>query len=53
MSTNNLYRGLFELLTLPHGDAAAEILLTTGRVARRELLIVARQEDYLPELYTR
>jgi len=53
MSTNNLYRGLFELLTLPHGDAAAEMLLTTGRVARRELLVVARQEGCLPELYTR
>ena len=53
MSTNNLYRGLFELLTLPQGDAAAEMLLTSGRVARRELLVVARQEDCLPELYAR
>ncbi len=53
MSTNNLYRGLFELLTLPHGDAAAEMLLTTGRAARRELLVVARQEGCLPELYAR
>ena len=53
MSNNNLYRGLFELLTLPSGDAAAEMLLTNGRVARRELLVVARQEDCLPELYAR
>ena len=53
MSTHNLYRGLFELLTLPHGDAAAEMLLTTGRVARRELLVIARQEGCLPELYAR
>jgi hypothetical protein len=53
MSTSNLYRGLFELLTLPHGDAAAEMLLTSGRVARRELLVVARQEGCLPELYAR
>ncbi|MBW8757514.1 MAG: hypothetical protein JF586_07885 [Burkholderiales bacterium] len=53
MSTSNLYRGLFELLTLPHGDAAAEMLLTSGRVARRELLVIARQEGCLPELYAR
>ena len=53
MSTNNLYRGLFELLTLPHGDAAAQMLLTNGRVARRELLVIARQEGCLPELYAR
>jgi hypothetical protein len=53
MSTNNLYRGLFELLTLPHGDAAAQMLLTSGRVARRELLVIARQEGCLPELYAR
>jgi hypothetical protein len=53
MSTVNLYRGLFELLTLPHGDAASEMLLTSGRVARRELLVIARQEGCLPELYAR
>jgi hypothetical protein len=53
MSTTNLYRGLFELLTLPHGDAASEMLLTTGRIARRELLVIARQEGCLPELYAR
>jgi len=53
MSTTNLYRGLFELLTLPHGDAASQMLLTTGRVARRELLVIARQEGCLPELYAR
>ena len=53
MSTSNLYRGLFELLTLPHGDAASEMLLTTGRIARRELLVIARQEGCLPELYAR
>ena len=53
MSTGNLYRGLFELLTRPHGDAAAQLLLTSGRNARRELLVVARQEGCLPELYAR
>src|SRR5438067_1813945 len=53
MSTTNLYRGLFELLTQPHGDAASEMLLTTGRIARRELLVIARQEGCLPELYAR
>jgi len=53
MSTSNLYRGLFDLLTRPHGDAAAEMLSTSGRVARRELLVVARQEGCLPELYAR
>jgi len=51
MSANNLYRGLFELLTLPpDGDAPA---LATGEGGRRELLSVARMEDCLPELYAR
>jgi hypothetical protein len=53
MSTNNLYRGLFELLTVPHGDESSQALLASGRVARRELLVVARQEGCLPELYAR
>jgi hypothetical protein len=53
MSTSNLYRGLFELLTLPHGDAASEMLLTNGRAARRELVVIARQEGCLPELFAR
>ena len=53
MSANNLYRGLFELLTAPHGDAASAIILASGRTARRELLSVARKEDCLPELYAR
>ena len=53
MSTSNLYRGLFELLTAPSVGTAAESLLATGREARRELLIVARQEGCLPELYAR
>jgi hypothetical protein len=51
MSARNLYRGLFELLTAPQGEAASEALLATGRAPRRELLSVARQEDCLPELY--
>ena len=51
MSANNLYRGLFELLTMPpDGDAPA---LATGEGGRRELLSVARMEDCLPELYAR
>ena len=51
MSTNNLYRGLFELLTAPQdGDAPA---LATGQGGRRELLSVARMEGCLPELYAR
>jgi hypothetical protein len=51
MSANNLYRGLFELLTTPPGgDATA---LATGEGGRRELLSVARMEDCLPELYSR
>ncbi len=53
MGTNNLYRGLFELLTQPNGDAATEMLLTNERAARRELVVVARQEGCLPELYAR
>jgi hypothetical protein len=51
MSANNLYRGLFELLTTPpDGDAPA---LATGQGGRRELVSVARMEDCLPELYGR
>jgi hypothetical protein len=51
MSTNNLYRGLFELLTAPQdSDAPA---LATGQGGRRELLSVARMEGCLPELYAR
>lgn len=53
MSHSNLYRGLFELLAVPHGDAAAEMLSTSGRAARRELPVIARQEGCLPELYAR
>jgi len=53
MSTNNLYRALFELLTVPDGAAAVEALLTSGRVARRELLVVARQEDCVAEVFAR
>ena len=51
MSANNLYRGLFELLTLPQdGDTPA---LATTQGGRRELLSVARMEGCLPELYVR
>ena len=51
MSANNLYRGLFELLTLPQdGDTPAFATLQGGR---RELLSVARMEGCLPELYAR
>lgn len=53
MHTNNLYRGLFELLTLPQdGDASMPSLATT-QGGRRELLSVARMEGCLPELYAR
>ena len=52
MNANNLYRGLFELLTAPHGDAASGVPLSSGRGGRRELLTIARQESCLPELYT-
>jgi hypothetical protein len=51
MSAANLYRGLFELLTMPP-DAEAPAL-ATGQGGRRELLSVARMEDCLPELYGR
>jgi hypothetical protein len=50
-SANNLYRALFELLTAPPGEAASEMLHSTGRATRRELLSIARQEGCLPELY--
>ncbi|MEP6502354.1 MAG: hypothetical protein ABJD97_03420 [Betaproteobacteria bacterium] len=53
MSAINLYRGLFELLTAPDGSAASAITLETTRAARREVLIVARKEGCLPELYAR
>ena len=49
MSTNNLYRGLFELLTQPQGGDG--LVATQG--GRRELLSVARMEGCLPELYAR
>ncbi|MEO5686020.1 MAG: hypothetical protein ABIR54_01565 [Burkholderiaceae bacterium] len=51
MNANNLYRGLFELLTGPHDEAASSIPNASGRNARRELLSVARKEGCLPELY--
>jgi len=50
---NNLYRGLFELLAVPGGTAAAMIALAATRPSRRELLNVARKEDCLPEVYAR
>jgi hypothetical protein len=53
MSANNLYRGLFELLTLPLGAAESELSLATTQSSRRELLSVARMEGCLPELYAR
>ena len=51
MNANNLYRGLFELLTAPHGEAASSMPDAGGRHARRELLSIARKEGCLPELY--
>ena len=51
MNANNLYRGLFELLTAPRDEAASALHQATGRASRRELLTVARQEGCLPELY--
>ena len=53
MSANNLYRGLFELLTLPQGGDAPASSLSTSQGGRRELLSVARMEGCLPELYAR
>lgn len=53
MSTNNLYRGLFELLTVPQGADGASMSLATTPAQRRELLSVARMEGCLPELYAR
>ena len=53
MSANNLYRGLFELLTLPQGGDGPEAGLATSSGGRRELLSVARMEGCLPELYAR
>jgi hypothetical protein len=51
MNANNLYRGLFELLTAAHGDAASSMPAAGGRRGRRELLSIARKEGCLPELY--
>jgi hypothetical protein len=53
MSASNLYRGLFELLTVPPGADGALTSLATGSASRRELLGVARMEGCLPELYAR
>ena len=53
MSANNLYRGLFELLTLPQGGDGPEASLATASGGRRELLSVGRLEGCLPELYAR
>ena len=53
MSANNLYRGLFELLTVPHGAAESALSLATTQSMRRELLSVGRMEGCLPELYAR
>lgn len=51
MNASNLYRGLFELLTAPDGEAASHMPDSAGRQARRELLAIARKEGCLPELY--
>ncbi len=53
MSATNLYRGLFELLTVPPGADDASSSLATTSASRRELLSVARLEGCLPELYAR
>jgi hypothetical protein len=53
MSANNLYRGLFELLTLPQGAGEASTSMAATPAQRRELLSVARMEGCLPELYAR
>ena len=53
MSANNLYRGLFELLTVPPGADGAALSLARDQAGRRELLSVARLEGCLPELYAR
>jgi hypothetical protein len=51
MHANNLYRGLFELLTAPHDEAGSSMPNAAGRNARRELVSIARKEGCLPELY--
>ncbi len=53
MRANNLYRGLFDLLTLPPGAEGAELAMANNQAGRRELLSVARMEGCLPELYAR
>ena len=53
MSAHNLYRGLFELLTVPPGADGASMSLAATPAQRRELLSVARMEGCLPELYAR
>ena len=53
MSANNLYKGLFELLTLPDAGAGAALGSATTQASRRELLSVARLEGCLPELHAR
>jgi hypothetical protein len=53
MSANNLYRGLFELLTVPQGADEGATSPAAGPAQRRELLSVARMEGCLPELYAR
>ena len=53
MSSNNLYRGLFELLTAPQGAGEAAPSLAASQAQRRELLSVGRMEGCLPELYAR
>jgi hypothetical protein len=53
MSANNLYRGLFDILTVPDSSAASAMTLETTRGARRDVLSVARKEGCLPELYSR
>jgi hypothetical protein len=53
MNAHNLYRGLFELLTVPQDADGPEASLATAQGGRRELLSVARMEGCLPELYAR
>ena len=49
MNVNNIYKGLFELATAP--QEAGEAAMSMSGAARRELLLVAKKEECLPNLY--
>jgi len=51
MHVDNIYKRLFELLTAPHGTEAAALGMPASRAMRRELLLVAKKEECLPDVY--